>query len=118
MLVEQAQDIAGAVQLARSDAYEQQAFALGRAYALQFHLEVDAALAARWMEVPEYVTELEELAGPGAPAAMLEQVTAHEHRSVPLARELFGRWLERVAGVAGSGEPARARPGQAAGRLP
>src|SRR5581483_11480048 len=67
---------AGAVQLARSARYEQQAFALGRAYALQFHLEVDSALAERWMQVPAYVSELELLAGPGAPASMLEQVRA------------------------------------------
>ena len=37
----------GAVQLARSLDYEQQAFVVGRAYALQFHLEVDSALAER-----------------------------------------------------------------------
>ena len=89
---------AGAVQLARSASYEQQAFALGGAYALQFHLEVDGALAERWMAIPDYVRELEELDGPGAPARMLEQVRAEEARSVPLARELFGRWLELVVG--------------------
>jgi GMP synthase-like glutamine amidotransferase len=88
---------AGAVQLARSPRYEQQAFSLGRAYALQFHLEVDSALAEEWMRVPAYVDELEQLAGPGAPARMLKQVRAEEQRSVPLARALFGRWLERVA---------------------
>jgi GMP synthase-like glutamine amidotransferase len=92
---------AGAVQLARSPRYEQQAFSLGRAYALQFHLEVDSALAEEWMRVPAYVDELEQLAGPGAPARMLEQVRAEEQRSVPLARALFGRWLERVAVIPG-----------------
>jgi GMP synthase-like glutamine amidotransferase len=91
---------AGATRLAGSELYEQQAFVLGRAYALQFHLEVDQALAEEWMAIPEYVAELEELGGPGAPAEMLEQVRAAEARSVPLARELFGRWLEHVVGVA------------------
>ncbi|HEX3512337.1 MAG TPA: type 1 glutamine amidotransferase [Solirubrobacteraceae bacterium] len=90
---------AGAVQLARSAGYEQQAFALDGAYALQFHLEVDGALAQEWMEIPAYVRELEELDGPGAPARMLAEVRAEEARSVPLARELFGRWLERVVGL-------------------
>ena len=47
---------------------------LGRAYALQFHLEVDGALAEEWMQIPEYVAELEDLDGPGAPARMLAQV--------------------------------------------
>ncbi len=90
----------GALQLARSRAYEQQAFVLGRAYALQFHLEVDAALAEEWMEIPVYVAELEALAGPGAATTMLAQVRAAEPASVPLARELFSRWLELVVGFA------------------
>ncbi len=89
----------GAVRLARSERYEQQAFALGTAYAVQFHLEVDGALAAEWMEVPEYVAELEELDGPGAPARMLAEVRAAEAETVPLARELFTRWLVEVARV-------------------
>lgn len=92
----------GAVQLARSERYEQQAFALGRAYALQFHLEVDAQLAEQWMAIPDYVAELEQLDGPGAPQRMLEQVRAAEAQSVPLARKLFGAWLERVVGLAGA----------------
>jgi GMP synthase (glutamine-hydrolysing) len=88
----------GAVRLAGSELYEQQAFALGRAYALQFHLEVDAELAAEWMEIPAYSEELEALDGPGTPARLVEEVRAAEAESVPLARSLFGRWLERVAG--------------------
>ncbi len=90
---------AGATRLARSAGYEQQAFVLGRAYGLQFHLEVDGALAAQWMEVPEYVSELEELDGAGAPERMLEQVRAAEAETVPLARALFGRWLSEVVGL-------------------
>jgi GMP synthase-like glutamine amidotransferase len=86
----------GAVRLARSERYEQQAFARGRAYGVQFHLEVDGALAAEWMEVPEYVAELVELGGPGAPARMLAEVRAAEAQTAPLARELFTRWLVDV----------------------
>jgi GMP synthase (glutamine-hydrolysing) len=87
---------AGARQLARSQAYEQQAFVLGRAYALQFHLEVTNALAAEWMEVPDYVREIEQIDGAGAAERLLEQVAAAEPESVPLARELFARWLELI----------------------
>ncbi len=90
---------AGAVRLAESDLFEQQAFVIGRAYALQFHLEVDSELAREWMEIPAYVEELESLGGPGAPRRMLDQVAAIEPRSVPLARELFSRWLRDVAGL-------------------
>ena len=89
---------AGAVQLARSSGYEQQAFAVGRAYGLQFHLEVDGALAAEWMQVPEYVAELQELDGDGAPARVLAEVRAAEAQTVPLARALFSRWLEEIVG--------------------
>jgi GMP synthase (glutamine-hydrolysing) len=89
----------GAVQLARSELYEQQAFVVGRAYALQFHLEVDAALAGEWMRIPAFIAELEELAGAGSPSALLEQMNAAEHECVKLARELFSRWLEDVVGM-------------------
>jgi GMP synthase (glutamine-hydrolysing) len=91
----------GAVRLAESDLYPQQAFVIGRAYALQFHLEVDAELAAEWMAIPAYVDELESLGGAGTPAAMLAQVTEIEPRSVPLARGLFARWLTDVVGIDG-----------------
>ncbi|HEY0517410.1 MAG TPA: type 1 glutamine amidotransferase [Solirubrobacteraceae bacterium] len=89
----------GAVQLARSPMYEQQAFGHGRAYGVQFHLEVDRALAERWAAVPSYVEQLERHEGPGAAQRMVEQVAAAERESVPLARSLFGRWLEAVVGV-------------------
>jgi GMP synthase (glutamine-hydrolysing) len=89
----------GAVQLARSSSYEQQAFVIGRAYALQFHLEVDSALAGEWMGVPEFVDELQARQGEGAPGALLAQVKAAERDSVALARELFSRWLVHVVGL-------------------
>ncbi len=92
----------GAVRLAGSRQYEQQAFALGRAYALQFHLEVTAELAEEWMRLPAYVEELVELAGPGAPAELLAQMRAAVDDSVPLARRLFARWLVSVVGLDGS----------------
>jgi GMP synthase (glutamine-hydrolysing) len=92
----------GAVQLARSRLYEQQAFVIGRAYALQFHLEVTYALGVEWMRIPAYVDELEQLAGAEAPSAMLEQLQAAQGQTVPLARQLFSRWLVDVAGYDGA----------------
>jgi GMP synthase-like glutamine amidotransferase len=89
----------GALQLARSESFEQQAFVHGRAYALQFHLEVDLALARRWAGVPEYVAELERFQGAGAAERMVAQVEAAQIESVALARALFSRWLERVVGL-------------------
>jgi GMP synthase-like glutamine amidotransferase len=90
---------AGAVRLAESDLYEQQAFVIGRAYGVQFHLEVDSGLARQWAGIPDYAEELERLAGPGTPGRILAQVAEIEPRSVPLARTLFGRWLTEVVGI-------------------
>ena len=88
----------GATQLASSPRYEQQAFVSGAAYGLQFHLEVDGALAETWMDVPEYVAELRQLDGRDAPERLLAEVRAAEAQTVPLARELFSRWLTEVVG--------------------
>ncbi len=94
---------AGALQLARSARYEQQAFVLGRAYALQFHLEVDSALAAEWMTVPAFVDELEQWHGQGAPARLLADVAGAEQAALALARELFSRWLLEVVALEHAG---------------
>ncbi len=90
---------AGATRLARSDAYEQQAFVFRRAYGLQFHLEVDAALAAAWGDVPAYAESLHALLGEGALTRMTDEVRARESESVGLARRLFAAWLEHVVGL-------------------
>jgi len=95
---------AGAVALARSDAYEHQAFVVDRAYGLQFHLEVDAALAAEWGAVPAYADSLRATLGDGALAPFIDAVRRHETDSLRLARELFAAWLEHVVGLA---RPAR-----------
>lgn len=103
---------AGAVQLARSRLFEQQAFVFANAYALQFHLEVSYELGAEWMQIPAYAHELEQLAGPGATTALLEQLKGVELRSIPLARELFARWLEHVVGLGSHGSHNSAPPGR------
>ena len=53
----------GAVRLAGSPAYANQAFRFERAYGVQFHLEVSAEMAREWAEVPEYVASLERTLG-------------------------------------------------------
>jgi GMP synthase (glutamine-hydrolysing) len=85
--------------LATSPAYRQQAFRYGRAYGLQFHLEVTRELAAEWGEVPAYARSLEKIKGPGALDRMVGEVGAHAGATIPLARRVFGRWLERVVRV-------------------
>lgn len=89
----------GAVLLARSEAYESQAFAVGRAYGLQFHIEIGSTLASEWGEVPAYAHSLEGIMGDGALPRLLDQVKAHEAEMTELARTLFARWLEHVVGA-------------------
>jgi GMP synthase (glutamine-hydrolysing) len=87
----------GATLLASSPAYPNQAFRIGRSYALQFHLEVTLGLATEWGEVPAYAESLESTLGPGALERLLADVADHAAVTLPLARRLFGRWLELVA---------------------
>jgi GMP synthase (glutamine-hydrolysing) len=91
---------AGAVHLARSDAYEQQAFVVSRAYGLQFHIEIGAGLATEWGEVPAYADSLEAIMGADALPRLVDAVAAHERRMTALARALFGAWLDRVVAPA------------------
>ena len=86
----------GAVQLARSDAYEHQAFAVDRAYGIQFHIEVGTALADDWAAVPAYAASLEATLGAGALPRLVGEIAEHEQQMTTLARALFGAWLDRV----------------------
>lgn len=90
----------GAVQLARSQQYEQQAFVFRNAYALQFHLEVDSALVTEWGQVPAYADSLARLPHINDISQLVGQVADTESRSLPLARKLFGRWLDHVVSPA------------------
>jgi GMP synthase (glutamine-hydrolysing) len=100
----------GAVRLACSTQYEQQAFVFQRAYGLQFHLEVTAALAQEWLEVPAYLDSLERVIGAGQASVLLERVAGASPGATSLARTLFGRWLDEVVGVsAGSSQLAENR---------
>ncbi len=93
----------GATLLAGSPAFRHQAFVFRNAYALQFHLEVSPRLAAEWGEVPAYADSLDRTLGSGALPGFLAEVEAHAPVTLPLARNLFGSWLERIVRV-----PARA----------
>jgi GMP synthase (glutamine-hydrolysing) len=74
----------GAVHLAESSLYRNQAFRLGdRAYAFQFHLEVDRALAGAW----------EEKLPPGV--RLTEDRRAEVERA---GRSILGRFFDRALG--------------------
>lgn len=90
----------GAVLLAESDVYPHQAFVVGRAYGLQFHLEVTPELAAQWAAVPEYAASLEAVNGPGAASDLLDAITRSASETAALAMPLFERWLDKVVAPA------------------
>jgi GMP synthase (glutamine-hydrolysing) len=90
----------GAVRLARSPAYENQAFRFERAYGVQFHLEVSAEMAREWAAVPEYVTSLERTLGADGAPAFLQAIEQNAGEMRLAGRALFERWLDRVASPA------------------
>jgi GMP synthase (glutamine-hydrolysing) len=87
----------GAVGLASSPAYANQAFRFGAtAYAVQFHVEVTSEMAAEWASVPDYARALEQVQGPGALDELLEAFEARREEMTRHARTLFSRWFELV----------------------
>jgi GMP synthase-like glutamine amidotransferase len=83
----------GAVRLARSPAYPNQAFRFERAYGVQFHLEVSPAMAREWTDVPEYARSLEQTIGTGP---LLDAVDAGAEEMLAHGRSLFERWLDHA----------------------
>jgi GMP synthase (glutamine-hydrolysing) len=85
----------GAVRLAGSDAYPNQAFRFGRAaYGVQFHLEVSPEMAAEWARVPEYGAYLDRVLGPGSLPGLLREFDAASPALMDHARVLFARWMD------------------------
>jgi GMP synthase (glutamine-hydrolysing) len=87
----------GAVQLARTQTCEQQAFRFGQnAYGFQFHLEADAAMIERWLQLPAYREELAS-AGIGRDEASVRESTASLIEQMqPLAEVTFNNFLDLV----------------------
>jgi GMP synthase (glutamine-hydrolysing) len=87
----------GAVQLARTESCEQQAFRFGtNAYGFQFHMEADTAMIERWLRLPAYRDELA-AAGIGRDADSIRAATAAAMaRMQPLAEATFNRFLDLV----------------------
>jgi GMP synthase-like glutamine amidotransferase len=100
----------GAVRLAGSPAYPNQAFRFGdAAYGVQFHIEVSPALAREWADVPEYATALERVLGPGALDDLIGRLEVHGTEMLGHARRLFERWLTRSSTDASAAQVSRAR---------
>ena len=83
----------GAVRLAGSPAYPNQAFRWGRAYGVQFHLEVSIEMAREWAEVPAYAESLDRVRGPGSLPGLIREVEARSDEMRSYGRGMFERWL-------------------------
>jgi GMP synthase (glutamine-hydrolysing) len=82
---------AGAIRLAGSPAYPNQAFRFENAYGVQFHLEVSSEMAREWVDVPEYASSLERTIGS---ETLLQAVDARVDEMLEHGRVLFERWLD------------------------
>ncbi len=88
----------GAVRLAGSPAYPNQAFRWGRAaYGVQFHLEVTGDMAREWAEVPAYVDSLERTLGAGSAGRLFADFDAAAGEMQGHGRSMFDRWIDVAA---------------------
>ena len=101
----------GAVRLARSPRYENQAIRFGRvAYGIQCHLEPSLEDIKAWLAAfPATAITLEQRHGKGS----VERVLAEYAQFVPFlrqtGRQIFGRWLENALAYGRLGESSRSR---------
>jgi GMP synthase-like glutamine amidotransferase len=92
----------GAVLLASSPAYPNQAFRWGpRAYGVQFHLELSREMAAEWAGVPEYADALERVLGPGSATELVDELGSRADELQANGRQIFERWLGLVSPASG-----------------
>jgi GMP synthase (glutamine-hydrolysing) len=84
----------GAVLLAGSAAYPNQAFRFRRAYGVQFHLEVSREMALAWGEVPTYAEALDTALGAGALPRLVDELDRNGPGMLEHGRLLFGNWLD------------------------
>lgn len=85
----------GATLLATSPAYPQQAFRVGSvAYGVQFHIEVDEAMADEWAQVPAYIASADAVLGAGGLDRLLGDFRASMPEMQADGRVLFSRWVD------------------------
>jgi GMP synthase-like glutamine amidotransferase len=89
---------AGAVRLAGSQAYPNQAFRFGpTAYAVQFHVEVTMEMLAEWRHVPAYQKSAEAVLGSSGFEMLAAGFAAAQASMARSASLMFTGWLDRAA---------------------
>lgn len=95
----------GAVRLARSAAYPNQAFRFGDvAYAVQFHVEVTDSMLEQWQHVPAYQASADAVLGAGGFEGVARDFHSARTAMTHSAERMFTKWLEH-AGVSASSRP-------------
>ena len=88
---------AGAVHLARSEAYSSQAFRFGTAaYAVQFHVEVTGRMLAEWGQVPAYRESARAVLGVSGFEILAAEFAAARASMARSASLMFGGWLDQA----------------------
>jgi len=86
----------GTTLLLRSNCYPHQAFAIGNTLALQFHLEMTAAMVREWVGLYQ-----EDVHSGGAcvqaEAQILREADAQSHALQRVADHVFGNWIQRLS---------------------
>jgi GMP synthase (glutamine-hydrolysing) len=85
---------AGATLLASSAAYPHQAFNVGSAYGLQFHLECPPELAETWNDIDAYRESLKSALGPDGPAILLDGLRTQFPQLARAAQLVMTNWLD------------------------
>jgi len=84
----------GAVHLASSSAYPNQAFRFGdNVYGFQFHLEVDEPMIKRWLNIPVHVAEIESTCGQIDSGLILKETPVYIDTLKDLSRRIFGEFI-------------------------
>lgn len=84
----------GAVHLAGSPTCPNQAFRHGeRAWGFQFHLEADPALIGRWLHVPAYRAEAQQVGGESHPERVQAETPHHAPAAAAVAERVFSEFV-------------------------
>jgi GMP synthase-like glutamine amidotransferase len=68
----------------------------GRAFSIQFHVEITSATVAEWGQVPAYATALEQALGDGALAGLEKDVGKQMARFKDISKQLYTNFMSVV----------------------